>query len=216
MHTKNDILKEKIIFGAELAGKYEFPCVPCAYGSVKATKAVPFNACRSEKNPKQALAHFFIDDMAFERVWNQPEKYIDILKNFKYVCTPDFSFYSGMPFTLQLYNVYRSRALGYWFWLNGINIIPTVGWSGEESFDYCFDGLPINSILAVSTNGCFSEQGKLHYKQGFSEMCKRLHPSKVVVVGREIPVEEDAEIIYFNSFGQDMSDRLRGDKDNGK
>lgn len=215
MNTNNDVLRERLIYGAELVGDYEFPQLPCVHAHITATKAVPFNACRSEKNPKKSIAHFYIEDAAFECVWNQPEKYLDILRNFQYVITPDFSAYSGMPKTLQLYNVYRNRALAYWFDLNNINIIPNVGWGTAETFSYCFDGLPKNSTLAVSTNGCFSKQGKLIYQQGFTEMCKRLSPKQVVVIGREIPVEIDVPIIYFESHGQSMTDRLRGES-NGK
>lgn len=215
MNTNNDVLRERLIYGAELVGDYQFPQLPSVNAHITATKVVPFNACRSEKNPRQSIAHFYIEDAAFERVWNQPDKYLDILRNFQYVITPDFSTYSGMPRVLQLYNTYRNRALAYWFDLNNIKIIPNVGWGGAETFDYCFDGLPQNSTLAVSTNGCFSKQGKLIFQQGFNEMIKRLSPNKVVIIGREIPLETDVELIYFPSFGQDMTNRLRGDT-NGK
>lgn len=215
MNTNNDVLRERLIYGAELAGDYEFPQLPSVHAHITAEKAVPFNACRSEKNPKKSIAHFYIEDAAFERVWNQPEKYLDMLRNFQYVITPDFSTYSGMPKTLQLYNTYRNRALAYWFDLNNINIIPNVGWGDVETFDYCFDGLPRNSTLAISTNGCFSEKGKEIFKQGFEEMVRRLSPDKIVIVGRPIDLKTDIPIIYFESHGQQMTNRLRGDN-NGK
>ena len=120
-----------------------------------------------------------------------------------------------MPMAMQIWNRYRNRALAYYMWLNDVNIIPTVGWSNRESYDWCFDGLPKYSTLAVSTNGCFSKEGKECYRNGFKEMCRRLEPNRVVIVGRKIEVDVDVEMIYLESFGQDMTKRIGGE-DNGR
>ena len=56
--------------------------------------------------------HFYEDDVAFERIWNTPNKYLPIIKKFKGVITPDFSVYRDMPLVMQQWNIYRSRAIG--------------------------------------------------------------------------------------------------------
>lgn len=94
--------------------------------------------------------------------------------------------------------------------MNGCNVIPTVGWGNTETFEFCFEGLPEESTLAVSTNGCFTDQGKECYRQGFNEMCSRLHPTEILVVGRPIDVDTDAKITYRESFGQQLTRKLRG------
>lgn len=165
---------------------------------------------QKKKNPKKALCHFFIDDTRFEPLWNQPQKYLPTLENFKYICAPDFSFYDSMPKVMQLHQVYRSRALAWWLFMSGCNIIPTVGWGNAETFDFCFEGLPEESTLAISTNGCFTDQGKECYRQGFKEMCSRLHPTEILVVGRPIDVDTDVKITYRESFGQKLTRKLRG------
>ena len=38
-----------------------------------------------------------------------------------------------------------------------LNIIPTAAWGKEEDLTWCFEGLPTNSSIAISTNGCKSE-----------------------------------------------------------
>lgn len=207
--TINDVTKEKYILGAKLT-VLGFPVLEPVHAKITGIRPVPFQDAGREKRPKECIAHFFTDDYRFERIWNNCEKYLDILKNFKYACSPDFSCYSNMPYVMQLWQIYRSRALSHFLSMNGISVIPTATWSGESSFDFCFDGLPQNSTLVVSTNGCFTEQGKTCYRRGFEEMCKRLNPYNVLVVGREIHVDADTEIIYFDSFGQDMSKRLGG------
>lgn len=207
INTINDVLKEKYIIGAELT-KLGFPILNPVRVNLSKLRPVPFQNAGKEKKPKECVAHFFTDDYRFERVWNNCEKYLDILENFKYVCSPDFSCYSGMPYVLQLWQVYRSRAISHFLFANGISVIPTVTWSGEESFDFCFDGLPQNSTLAVSTNGCFTQNGKECYRIGFEEMCKRLNPYNVLVIGREIHVDVNIEVTFLNSFGQEMSERI--------
>ncbi len=133
-----------------------------------------------------------------------------MMSNFKYVISTDFSAYSDMPLALQIYNRYRNRAMAYYMWLNGLNVIPCCGWGLPDTWDYCFDGLPMHSTLAVSTNGCFSSDGKECYRAGFKEMCRRLEPDRVVVVGRPIDVDVDVEIVYLQSYGQDMERRANG------
>lgn len=210
INTKKDMLKEKYIFASELTGKYNFPQLPENNAYFDNLRAVPFNLAATEKYPKNCLCHFFINDEGFERVWNNADKYIPMLKNFKYVCTPDFSFYNDMPLAMQIWQVYKNRALSWYLSLNGINIIPSVGWGFENTYDFCFDGLPKNSVLSVSTNGCFNTQGKECYRKGFAEMCRRLTPLKVLIVGRKIDVDTNIRTIYMDSFGQSLTKKLRG------
>ena len=211
VHTANDVLKERYILGAELSGKYGIPKLKKINADVNGLKSVPFSEARKEKNPKKSVVHCFLDDCKFETLWREPMKSIETIFNFKYVIPPDFSFYSDMPLSLQIYQVYRMRAIHHFLSETGIQCIPVVGWSGEESFDFCFDGLPEGSTLAVSTNGCFAKSGMECYRKGFSEMCNRLNPKRVIVVGKEIEVKEDVEIQYLDSFCQSMKKRLETD-----
>lgn len=204
LNTRYDVLKERFIYHAELVGKYDFPQLPEVHAHPEGLRAVPFNLAKNEKRPKECVAHFFCDDYRFESFYLRPQKYMPILQNFKYVISTDFSAYSDMPLALQIYNRYRNRAMAYYMWLNGLNVIPAVGWGLPGTWDYCFDGLPMHSTLAVSTNGCFSPDGKDCYRSGFKEMCRRLDPDRVVVVGRPIDVDVDVEIVYLQSYGQDM------------
>ena len=150
INTKNDVIKEGYILNSEFDGEDGFAKLNAIYANLDELRPVSFNNSIKEKKPRECVCHFFIEDMAFERVWNNCDKYLDILQNFRYVCTPDFSFYSDMPKAMQIWQTYRNRALGYYLSENGIDIIPTVGWGFEDSFEWCFDGLPQNSPLAVS------------------------------------------------------------------
>lgn len=39
-------------------------------------------------------------------------------------------------------------------------------------------------------------------------MCQRLNPTKVLVVGTEIPVDRDAPITYMDGFSQQRKKRM--------
>ena len=50
----------------------------------------------------------------------------------------------------------------------------------ERSYEFCFDGLPQNSAVAVSTNGCTQGKAERYYfKKGLAELVKRLEPKVI-------------------------------------
>lgn len=58
------------------------------------SKLIGFNFAKTSKETKTKGLHFFLHDYQFERVWNFPTRYLEILKNYKYVLSPDFSPYA--------------------------------------------------------------------------------------------------------------------------
>ena len=142
--------------------------------------------------------HFYIDDYQFERVWNDPDKYLPYLKAAQCVLMPDFSLYMDMPLPMKLWNVYRSRAISHYWQRNGINVIPSLTWADEKSYDYCFDGIPKGSIVAVSTVGVKnSDKAMKVWSDGMRDAIRKLRPSRILLYGGDfgfdfgdIPVTE--------------------------
>lgn len=145
--------------------------------------------------------HFFLDDYQFERIWQRPEFYIEKLIDFDCALTPDFSLYLDMPMAMQVWNIYRSRLIGQIMQDYGITVIPTVSWSTKDSFDFCFDGLPQNATLAVSTIGVKQDKEQFEiWIDGMNEMIKRLSPTKIIVYGGKVDYDyKDIEVVYFNN-----------------
>ncbi|MDN2452512.1 DUF4417 domain-containing protein [Lactobacillus sp. UCMA15818] len=170
---------------------------------LKAERAIPtqltgFNYALS-KSEHNSFIHFYLDDYQFERVWNSPKKYVELFKKFDGIFTPDFSLYKDMPLPIQIYNVYRSRVLGRYYQDLGIKVIPTVSWSDEKSFDFCFEGLPTHSIVTVSTVGIMNNKfNKEMFIKGFNEMIERIDPREVLIYGKSIDVDFD-RIEYFEN-----------------
>lgn len=145
--------------------------------------------------------HFFLDDYQFERIWQRPEFYIEKLIDFDCALTPDFSLYLDMPIAMQVWNIYRSRLIGQIMQDYGITVIPTVSWSTKDSFDFCFDGLPQNATLAVSTIGVKQDKEQFEiWIDGMNEMIKRLSPAKIIVYGGKVDYDyKDIEVVYFDN-----------------
>jgi hypothetical protein len=137
---------------------------------------VPFTSIGSR--PRHAC-HFFLDDYRFERVWNRPSVYVPRLSQFPVVLTPDFSLYLDWPFSVNLWNVYRSRWLGRYWQEHGITVVPTVGWAGESSFSFCFQGIPVGSTVALSPPDVRSSDVLYKFLAGYREMLRQVRPAAV-------------------------------------
>lgn len=141
-----------------------------------------FNYATGKKTVKHCGIHFFIDDYQFQRVWNQPDRYIAPLKRFKCVLAPDFSTYMDMPEAMKIWNVFRSRLIGAYWQACGLKVIPTLQWAGPESFPYCFSGIPNNSTVAVSTVGVNDNPtAELYWRLGMRYAIDRLAPEKILL-----------------------------------
>lgn len=79
--------------------------------------------------------------------------------------------------------------------------IPTIGWSDEESFEWCFDGEPKGSAIAVSSIGTQkNKQAKELFMNGYNEMVKRLEPIQILFYGNVLKEITDDRIIRMSAF----------------
>lgn len=193
-------------------GQFDIPSIDGATDvDIDVTRCVGYNYASSiikkDVNCGEVGVHFFLDDYQFERLWRSPEQYIPILAKFKYICTPDFSLYTGHPKAVQIFNHYKKHWLGAYWEKNGIKVIPTICWSDSESFEWCFDGEPKGSIVAISTKGTqVDEKAKERFLAGYYQMLKRLRPKQVLLFGKN-PGTLDGNIIEMGYEFNNMKTR---------
>lgn len=210
--TANDVMKEFLIYGAELTDM-GFPILPAV--QTHPTDTVDFRAglSRSLKGHRKLNCNFYVDDEKFTSLYVNPDKYINHLKCFESLCGLDFSIDTQMPLVMQYWNKYRSMALDWYLTLNGITVIPNVNIIPYEGREWLLDGLPRNSTLCCSTNGRVrSKAAREEFCEGFYEMCDRLEPTRVVIVGI-LPDElmSPVEIINLENRAQKMREKLSKD-----
>ena len=159
---------------------------------------VGFNYVLSKKSSPETV-HFFLDDYQFVRLWYRPDEYVDKLRRFNGMFSPDFSLYLDFPLSLQIYNTYRNRWVGRYCQECGIKVIPTVGWSDEKSFEFCFLGVPKGSDVAVSTRGVVrSKEAREMFVKGYERMLKEIEPRVVHLYGA--PIEGlSGDIRYYDA-----------------
>lgn len=161
---------------------------------------IGFNYAKTSEK-KNAGIHFYLDDYQFERVWNYPEKYVELFQEYDCILSPDFSLYMDMPLPMKVWNVYRSRLIGAYYQSYGIPVIPTLSWAEKETFDFCFKGIPKGSIVSISTIGVKKDKDAMKtWLDGVKEMLKTVNPKTLLVYGGKLPFDYgDRETIYFNN-----------------
>lgn len=135
-----------------------------------------------------AFVCWYLDDHKFDGlrgIWHDYKFALKVLKHFAGAITPDFSTYQDFPKPIKLYNTYRMRAFGYWLGINGIPVINNVRWGTPETFNYCFDGVEKNSIIAIGTCGGSPRRlrDRNRFDRGVDELVKQLRPHTIVVYG---------------------------------
>lgn len=164
-------------------GKYNIPIIkPEAW---EPCDLIPFNVATSYKKDRtQVGVHFFIDDYQFERVWNCLSRYSEMLSTYKCCLSPDYSIYTDFPMAMQIYNHYRKCYVGAFLQDLGVKVYPTIGWSDERSYEWCFDGQPEGATVCVSGvgNQKRASASKL-FRKGYDAMLERLHPETILFYG---------------------------------
>lgn len=207
--TKCYLNCEKRIFDG--VGVYEFPVIEPQDIDVNGAKLLGFNYAKTERHPEDKIVHFFLDDYQFDRVWNNPDIYLSVLKRFKAVLSPDFSMYSDFPRVVSMFNHYRKQWLGAYWQEQGINVIPTIGWTRPDSFEYCFDGIPRNALVCISTVGMFfDKEHRQKFVDAYHKALDIITPKKILFYGKlypEIDVPKGIEYeVAVNANTQKLSE----------
>ena len=136
-----------------------------------------------------AFVCFYIDDYKFDglrsSVWSYPLIAYNILRHFRGIITPDFSTYQDFPMPLKIWNTFRMRAFGFWIGKQGLEVINNVRWGTPETYDYCYEGIDINSVVAIGTVGGSPQKlnDRRRFEEGLKELVNRVTPHTIVVYG---------------------------------
>lgn len=164
------------------AGDDEMPCIKTCESLPE--KIIAFSKAIQSQDNDQWI-HFYEHDSKIESIWNNPKRYLPMLKRHAGVISPDFSVYCDMPLVQQKWNIYRGRAIANWMVQNGIDVIPNIRWGDERTYESCCEGIEKSKTIAVGTHGCIKtiEEKKL-FIRGFDYVINKLEPKNIVVYGR--------------------------------
>ena len=176
-----DVFNAFLVALATYAGFFEIPVIhPTNWVP---NRLISFSKAVSCKDYDRWI-HFYEFDYLFERLWHNPRRYLPVLKRFNGVILPDFSLYRDMPLAMQLWNIYRSRAIGCWLQQNGVTVIVIVRWGDRRTHRVCCDGISFGCTIAVGTVGTLrSTEDRAFFAEGLAYVVKRLRPKAIVVYG---------------------------------
>ena len=186
----DDGFNPELVETAFFAGELEIPILDPPKQIVIPTGMIPFSQMGKTKDFTE-IVHFYEHDFKFKNVLTSPSEYVKKLKRFSGVITPDCSLYRDMPLLLQYMNVYKNRAIGYYFQKNGLYVIPNIRWGDERSYTtkivgekVAFLGISKQSIVSVSTYGCIrGSENQYYFQSGLEAMLEELEPRIVLVHG---------------------------------
>lgn len=167
----------------EYEGNWDMPVLKSCFEVPE--RLFPFDE-RNKWKPGEGAIHFYCEDCEFESVWlraNQQPHMPAVVQKAGVCLTPDFSLYSDYPLATQIWNIYRARLLGALWQSQGIQVIPSVAWSGEASLEFCFDGLPTGGTVAIATS-YWRKGDEAMFFAGLNELLQRVQPDTLLVYGR--------------------------------
>lgn len=190
-----DGFDDYLVEGATFEGKFAIPKIlgtsPSLVSNIEFF--VPFS--QRKRVPKDIRSKvgvcFFEHDVKFHDFELSPNDYLDELREFAAVISPDNSMYTDDPLSVQLINLYRNRAYGYYMEKNGINVIPNIRWGDARSYSlqefgeaWAFSGAPHESVIAVGSYGCIrGKEASTEFRNGLKSAMKILSPKLVLVYG---------------------------------
>lgn len=191
-----DIWNAFMVDGASF-GKYDIPFCPttathiptCQVTWEEAKQIHKKHIARKEYDyHENAFVNWYLDDYKFDGVhgiWHDYNPALEVLRHFSGAITPDFSTYQDFPESIKLYATYRMRAYGYWLSRRGIKVINNVRWGTEETFRYCFEGIPTNSIVSIGTVGGGPRKliNRERFETGLFKMVEVLQPHTILIYG---------------------------------
>lgn len=191
--TKNiidDGFRADLVRTADFYGIFEIPGIKKPEEFIIPKGTIPFSL-RSKTHDYSEFVVFYEHDIRFADVLLATDDYLDELRNFSGIISPDCSLYRDMPLVLQIANTYMNRAVGHYLQSQGLYVIPNVRWGDERSYTTCmlpekfaFTGIEKHSIVSIGTYGCIQSRENRHYfREGLRAMLDELEPAIVLVYG---------------------------------
>lgn len=181
LEMRNDPLFMRNSFDS--VGKWDIPIIKKQDVPLDNVRLIAYSDTKQNDRPENTACgvHFFIDDYRFTGIYNNPEKSLKKLSQYKFLLTPDYSTYSDMNYWRQIESVAHSRWVGAYWQNKGLKVVPTMTWSDNRSLSFCNDGVEKGSVVAVGMIGC--KHNKSGFLRGFNAMVERVEPSAIICFG---------------------------------
>ncbi len=185
----DDGMNPELVNGADFDGYYGIPIIKKPKEIIIPKRIVPFSRLSKANAFEDAIATYEMDQ-EFSDLLIHPDDYVKDLKKHIFISL-DCSLYRNAPYSVQVTNVYRSRAVGSYYQRKGVYVIPQIRWGNSLTYTtevfpekVAFLGVEKHSIVAIGTYGCSqTKDDKYYLKAGLEAMLETLEPVVVLVYG---------------------------------
>jgi hypothetical protein len=135
---------------------------------------------------------FYEHDEKFLPFIRDPLKYLDRLREFDGVVSPDLSTYRDYPEVMKEFNCYLNFLFGAWMQSQGLDVIANVRLFGYRGMYAAIEGAPRGGTIAISALGSLKNNlGRRLWEEELEFTINRLHPDLIVVYGRLGPSQAE-------------------------
>jgi hypothetical protein len=147
----------------------------------------------------RVAVHFFEHDYVIERFWNTPRRYLEMLKRFLAVISPDYSVSYDVPDAVNEWNIFRNYASARIMQLQGIPVIPNIPVCLPHLYDKVFDPLEGGGIYTISNVRAHANYFTRHEWYKFvREAIHRLKPKALLIYGHRMAIN-GVKAYYFDN-----------------
>ena len=153
-------LRISLVETAFFDGDLEIPHIAAPEEIVIPKGMIPFSQ-RAQDRIHENFVCFYENDVNFREILTKTEDYVEDLKRFPGIVTPDCSLYVDAPLVVQLIDIYLNRAVGYYLKKQGLNGHTRLRFSGIKSHFLALTStasFPLEPMVKSKTlnlNGCF-------------------------------------------------------------
>lgn len=189
-HLVDEGFRVSLVETAFFEGDLEIPCIEAPKEIIIPTGMVPFSI-RERGLENNDFVCFYENDINFRDILTETESYVEDIRRFPGMISPDCSLYLDAPLCVQIADIYLNRAVGHYMQKQGIYVIPNVRWGDERTYTtelfrdkVAFWGAPHHSIVSVGTYGQIkTAESKRIFREGLIAMLDELEPEVVLVYG---------------------------------
>ena len=185
-----------IVEDAEIVGNHHHPQLKPISEIPDIKRLVTFNNAPYEKHPEECGLCFY----------NNRNKYKNLIIRFPLVIGLDYSILCNMYYPQQAYNCWRNYVMTYWLQQIHPTVVPNAGFGDAETLQWTLDGMPYDSWIAVTSQGCLDNYVLKHtFLNGLHELVRQKHPKGIIVYGlfpQEWIDKFPVPIIVYKSYAQ--------------
>jgi len=187
---KNDMVIDSfhafLVDGADFTLNYELPIIRSDMVAKKPPKSImPFDkAYNYHGDLSEVFVCFYAQDLTFERIRRNPEKYLSFFKKCAGIIGFDYSIHSDMNRAKQISQANDNLSLTYYYGNQGITIIPNLRDGYNELTNEIFEAMPKKSYISIGTYGFIkTKRAQYEWYLLIKKIISELDPLGIIVYG---------------------------------